>query len=301
VGGLSCQTLAVTASVHRSSGLAFGLACVVLLSTGVALATSAYGKGTTTTVARNARAHREPKLDKLPIAKPAVPRIVSIPATTCTYDPKTDQVLACGMVKWVPTGGGGALGTVTATWSAPATRRRGRHKATPAFSVSATSQQFFYGPWSLSDNMTSKPNRCALTLNFAAPSASSVTAYLQAKGLPITGLIVFNASTDPNHLLGRPTKAGCPDARPVASTFHCDNGEPYRRSGMGMAASGFPSAWFLTRANRMKNLTNHRPSTGSRHVLVAIAHPFGPYSKSRDVVEDDSGDVGAGAGAKVDT
>jgi hypothetical protein len=178
---------------------------MVGLSTVGALATPAYGKGTTTTVARNARSPKGPKLDKLLVAKPTVPQIVSLATTTCTYDPKTDQVLAGGTVKWVPAGGGGALGTVTATWSAPATKRHGGHKATPAFSLSATSQEFFYGPWSLSGTATAKPTRCALTLNFAAPTASSVTAYLQAKGLPITGLIVYNASTDPNHLLGRPT------------------------------------------------------------------------------------------------
>jgi plastocyanin len=195
----------VTSSSGRCRRLAFGLACTVGLSAVGSLATPAYGKGTTTTVARNARLPRGPKLDKLPFAKPTVPRVVSLTAATCKYDPKTHQVLAGGTVKWVPAGGDGALGTVTAVWSAPATKRQGRHKASPGFSVSATSQQFFYGSWSLSDNATTKPARCTLTLNFAAPTASSVTAYVQAKGLPITGLIVYNASTDPNHLLGRPT------------------------------------------------------------------------------------------------
>jgi hypothetical protein len=170
-----------------------------------ALAAPADGKATTTTVARNAPAPKGPKLDKLKIAKPSVPSIVSLMATTCTYDPKTHNVSAVGAITWVPAGGGGALGTVAATWSAPATKRQGHHKATPAYSVSATSQQFFSGPWLLSQIATSKPTRCALTLNFAPPTASSLTTYLQAKGLPITGLIVYDSSTDPNHLLGRPT------------------------------------------------------------------------------------------------
>jgi hypothetical protein len=195
----------MTSSSGRSWSLAFVLAGIVGLSAVGAFATPAYGKGTTTTVAKNARLPKGPKLERLPIAKPSVPRIVSLSAATCTYDPKTGQVLAGGTVKWEPVGGGGALGTVTAAWSAPATKRHGHHKATPAYSVSATSQQFFYGPWALSGNATTKPARCSLTLNFAAPTASSVTAYLQAKGLPVTGLIVYDASTDPNHLLGRPT------------------------------------------------------------------------------------------------
>jgi hypothetical protein len=46
---------------------------------------------------------------------------------------------------------------------------------------------------------------CSVTVNFAPPTAESVYAYLVAKGLPMTGLIAYNASTDPNHLLGRPT------------------------------------------------------------------------------------------------
>jgi hypothetical protein len=34
-------------------------------------------------------------------------------------------------------------------------------------------------------------------------SAAVLTARMKAAGLPITGLIVYNATTDPNHLLGR--------------------------------------------------------------------------------------------------
>ena len=49
----------------------------------------------------------------------------------------------------------------------------------------------------------------------------------------------------------------------------------------------------LAGANRVKNLTYHRPSAGPRHVLVVAAHPFGLYSKSRDVIEDDSSGVRA--------
>ena len=155
----------------------------------------------TTTVARNAPV---PKLEKIQILKPTGQTIVALKGDTCTYSPKTDQVTAGGAIAWVPVGGGGALGTVAVTWSAPATKRHGHHKGTPAFSVSATSQQFFSGLFSLTQSATEKPTHCAFALNFAPPTASTVEAYIQAKGLPITGLIVYNASTDPNHLLGRP-------------------------------------------------------------------------------------------------
>lgn len=180
-------------------GVALGL-----LASG-AIAAPAYAKSTTTTVAHNAPAPKGPKLTKLTVTKPKVPSIISLGATSCTYNPKTRAVQAGGAVSWVPPGGPGALGTVTATWSAPAKKKSGSHKAIPAYSLSATSQQFYSGLWSLSQAATTKPVRCALTLNFAPPTAASVTAYLQAKGLPMQGLVVYDASTDPNHLLGRPT------------------------------------------------------------------------------------------------
>lgn len=179
-----------------------GLGCTLGLIAPSVLAAPVYGKATTTTVAKDAPS---PKLDKLPIAKPTVPSIIDLVATTCTYNPKTHDVSAGGAIKWVPAGGEGALGTVMATWSAPGTKGHAGHKGTAPYSVSATSQQFFSGLWSLSETASVKPTRCALTLAFAPPTASSVTGYLQAKGLPITGLMVYNASTDPNHLLGRPS------------------------------------------------------------------------------------------------
>jgi hypothetical protein len=39
----------------------------------------------------------------------------------------------------------------------------------------------------------------------AVPTAGGVLAQLQAAGLPVTDRLVYDASTDPNHLLGRPT------------------------------------------------------------------------------------------------
>lgn len=37
----------------------------------------------------------------------------------------------------------------------------------------------------------------------ATESAAVLTARMKAAGLPITDVIVYNATTDPNHLLGR--------------------------------------------------------------------------------------------------
>jgi hypothetical protein len=97
------------------------------------------------------------------------------------------------------------LETVTAAWSTPATQAARPPQGQPGLQRERYVSAVFHGLWSLSDNASTKPTRCSLTLNFATLTASSVTTYLQAKGLPITGLIVYNASTDPNHLLGRPT------------------------------------------------------------------------------------------------
>jgi hypothetical protein len=176
-------------------------------------ATSAASTHSSTTVARNAPAPKGPKLIKLKITKGAIPSIISPAATSCTYNPKTHALSAGGAVSWVPSGGGGALGTVSVVWSSPPKKTASHKKGAPAqtvYSVPAASQQFFSGLWSLSGTWAppkgtkTPPATCALTLNFAAPTAESVESYLAAKGLPITGVVAFDASTDPNHLLGRP-------------------------------------------------------------------------------------------------
>ena len=98
--------------------------------------------------------------------------------------PENHQVSSGGVISWVPQGGGGALGTVSATWSAPAKKKSGHHKATPALSVSATSQQFFSGLWSLTQSATTKPTKCSVTLDFAPPTASTVTTRPTGQGSP---------------------------------------------------------------------------------------------------------------------
>jgi hypothetical protein len=177
----------------------------------------------TTTVAKNAPV---PKVEKIQIQKPSVPAIVALRADSCTYIPKTHQVVAGGAITWVPAGGGGAVGTVTAKWSAPAVKRHGHQKAEPAFSVSAMSLQLFSGLFSLTQTAPVKPKHCAFALSFAPPTASSVVTYLQAKGLPISGLIAYDASTDPNHLLGRPngylSKVAWQDTR-IPQTYQADS------------------------------------------------------------------------------
>ncbi len=174
---------------------------------------SAASTHSSTTVARNAPAPKVPKLVKLKITKGVVPSIVSLAAASCTYNPKTHALSAGGAISWAPAGGGGALGTASVVWSAPTKKTPPHKKGAPAqtvYSVPAASQQFFSGLWSLSGTWapskgtTTTPATCALTLNFAAPTAESVEAYLAGKGLPITGVIAYDASTDPNHLLGRP-------------------------------------------------------------------------------------------------
>lgn len=166
-----------------------------------------------TTVARNAPAPKGPKLVKLKITKSAIPSIVSLAAASCTYNPKSHALSVGGAISWVPTGGGGALGTVSVVWSASPKKTASHKKGTTTptvYSVPAASQQFFSGLWSLSGTWAppkgtkSMPATCGLTLNFAAPTAESVESYLAAKALPITGVVAFDASTDPNHLLGRP-------------------------------------------------------------------------------------------------
>src|SRR5689334_22932043 len=75
-----------------------------------------------------------------------------------------------------------------------------------------------------SETATSPPSTAPLASASpatAVPSSSSVicggsaeglTARMKAAGLPITNLIVYNATTDPNHLLGRQNEYTSKDA-----------------------------------------------------------------------------------------
>jgi hypothetical protein len=197
--------------------------CLIAILAGVALAVAVCassggievksGQKTTTTVARNAPKAKGPKLTPLRITKRTVPSVVALKQPSCTYNPKTHEVRAGGALSWVPAGGQGALGTISVIWSAvpknvPAGSKSHKNATTttlPTYALSATSGQFFSGLWSLAGTATKPVATCAITVDFAAPTAESVFAYLAAKALPMTGLIAFTAASDPNHLLGRPT------------------------------------------------------------------------------------------------
>jgi hypothetical protein len=174
----------------------------------VTLALGATGAaGAKQTVTSNAPTPKGPKVVHLKIARSTAPSIVALRDTTCTYDPQTHMVHAGGALVWVPPTGGGALGTISATWTAPAKRTGHAKKGSPKplpYTLSATTSEFFSGLWTLAEPAMNAPTACSVTASFMAPTAESVTAYLTAKGIPITGVISYNASTDPNHLLGRP-------------------------------------------------------------------------------------------------
>ena len=136
-----------------------------------------------------------------PAAKPSAPGIAISARTTpitsngmvkCTYNAHTHMATATGTVEWVPTAGGGALGTVTTSWSGKGN-----------FAVASTTPQFFQGPWTLTSAASEQIRHCSVIGQFAPPTAETVYAMLQRAGLPVTGLIAYDATSDPNHLLGR--------------------------------------------------------------------------------------------------
>jgi len=121
------------------------------------------------------------------------PAIIRLSPEKCWYSPRTHVAHATGKVEWRHPEGSGALGTVSVKWTG-----KGR------YSLAATTPQIFRGRWVLSARATKDVSRCAISGTFSAPTAESVIAYLQAHQLPISGVIAYNATTDPNHLLGRP-------------------------------------------------------------------------------------------------
>jgi hypothetical protein len=123
----------------------------------------------------------------------ASPTDVKVTDAKCVYDSREHVAKASGWVGWEPTNGGGALGSVTVRWA-------GAQGST----VSVATPQFFDGPWTVSTPATKRPTHCAIVGRFAPLTADAVVAFLQRRGLPITGIIVYNAATDPEHLLGRP-------------------------------------------------------------------------------------------------
>jgi hypothetical protein len=120
-------------------------------------------------------------------------KIVKFSSVRCSYNALTHSAGATGRVTWEPANGGGALGTVTAKWIG-----KGRH------SVSAVTPELFDGLWTLSVVSTKPVTHCSVSGQFAPPTAESVVTFFQNHGFPITGVIAYNVTTDPNHLLGRP-------------------------------------------------------------------------------------------------
>jgi len=118
-------------------------------------------------------------------------QIVKMTKLKCTYVKATHTASASGYVTWTQPKGGGAQGTVHVNWTAKKLK------------ASAISQQVFQGPWTVTSMMPKAPASCFAQGLFSTPTASSVFNALQAAGLPVSGLIVYNESSDPNELLGR--------------------------------------------------------------------------------------------------
>lgn len=122
-----------------------------------------------------------------------LPSVVRGSAEKCSVNLRTHTAKATGEVSWADPAGSGALGTVSVTWTGP-------HR----YKVHAAIPEMFEGRWSVVVPATRALAACKLSGTFAAPTAETTLAFLQARGLPITGVIAYNATTDPNHLLGRP-------------------------------------------------------------------------------------------------
>jgi hypothetical protein len=104
-----------------------------------------------------------------------------------------------------------------------------------------------------------------------ALTASSVYAALQAAGLPVSGLIVYTAATDPNHLLGRPlgylSKCAWSDSRvPAADTAGLSSGDV----GFGGGVEVFSTAAEATaRAQYIATAEAAVPLVGSEYDYLA--------------------------------
>jgi hypothetical protein len=171
-------------------------ACLALLIT-------AFGPG-----APNAGASSKSHAASKPVALSASVghnQLVTLTHTACTYNAKTHTLTAGGQEIWAKDAVGGAQGTITVTWSN--TLKGKKH-----YAINEATGALFVGPWSLSTEGAKPVSDCTVTPSFAEPTAASVESVLMAAGLPISGLIVYNATTDPNHLLGRPTGYSSKDA-----------------------------------------------------------------------------------------
>jgi hypothetical protein len=94
-------------------------------------------------------------------------------------------------------------------------------------------------------------------------SAAVLTARMKAAGLPITGLIVYNATTDPNHLLGRQGEYTSKDAWVDRAAVAAGAGSP--SSDPGGTEFGGGIEVFSTAADAQARLA----------LLKALRPPFG--------------------------
>lgn len=101
-------------------------------------------------------------------------------------------------------------------------------------------------------------------------SAAVLTARMKAAGLPITGLIIYNATTDPNHLLGRQGEYTSKDAWVDPAAVTAGAGSPSSDPG-GIEFGGGIEA-FSTVADaqaRLAYLKAFRPPFGDGYDYLA--------------------------------
>lgn len=123
----------------------------------------------------------------------------------------------------------------------------------------------------------------------ATPTPGPVTAAqvyqsLVSDGLPLSGLIVYTAATDPNHLLGRPngytSKCAWVDSRiPASDVTGLVKGDPSR----GGSVEVFPTAaGAVARAKEILTLEKALPNIGSEYdyldggVLIRLSEYLTP-------------------------
>jgi plastocyanin len=248
--------------------------CSVSAVAGLGFTALGVGVGGVTASAAS-KSHSAPK----PVALPTSikdSKLVKLNGTTCTYNPKSHALAAGGTVKWVTPTGSGAQGTITVTWT-------NGEKGKKGYTLNQATGSLFEGPWSLSTQGTKAVTHCTLLATFTAPTASSVEAVFAAAGLPISGLITFNATTDPNHLLGRPTGYASKDAWQDGRIDQTEQGTDVGGVEFGGGIEVFPtSAGAQSRANYLGAIQSASSLFGSEYdytlgpILVRISGTLTP-------------------------
>ena len=115
----------------------------------------------------------------------------------------------------------------------------------------------------------------AITLPSSSPAACSgnatvLTARMKAAGLPITELIVYNVTTDPNHLLGRQNEYTSKDAWVDPAAVAAGAGSPSSEPGateFGGGIEAFPSV--AGAQARLAYLKAFQPPIGDGYDYIA--------------------------------